>query len=279
MGYLGLDDSRIRRPFECFKCRLDGCPRVGMLSDDARVEVENTWRALCLFRRALKIAKDGAVPQTALALSKRLGCSNNLGQQMKKRLEDEGFIGPEIIETVDVFEDPAPAKGKAKAKKPPKAKKGKLVMFWSEVNKRKFMRYFKPGGTFERAIYNFNTGGAGHQARSLKFPDDQTQPEGPSTPKAPRKNSKTSTAAPYSSCQPLLPLQETTLLPVTYATDHQRLTTPPRSSLKPTAALEDVFPPSLSARKRPRSARKVVTYASRKKLKMSMASGDLDMEE
>ncbi|KAG8917323.1 DNA binding protein, partial [Tulasnella sp. 408] len=72
MGYLGLDDSRLPRSFECFQCRLSQCPRATSRSDEAKVEAENKWRALCLFRRALKIAKDGAVPQTALALSKRL---------------------------------------------------------------------------------------------------------------------------------------------------------------------------------------------------------------
>ncbi|KIO34818.1 hypothetical protein M407DRAFT_16766 [Tulasnella calospora MUT 4182] len=326
MGYLGPDDSRLPRSFECFKCRFSKCPRLGMLSDDARVEVENNWHALCLFRRALKIAKDGAVPQTALTLSKRLGCSNNLGQQMKKRLEDEGivlyptggprtfandlcllitrsgFIGSEVIETVDVFEEPAPVKGKKKAKKPTKANKGKLVMFWSEVNKRKFMRYFKPGGTFERAIYNFVEHGREWRAErgcvtggeliiSTAVPlmtwllrqstnilaDDQTHPEGPTTPKARRKNSKTSTTAPYPSRPPLLTRQDT--VPAPDVTDHHRLSAAAQSPFRPTATLEDMFAPPLSARKRSRSAGKVVTYGSRKKLKMSMASGDLDMQE
>ncbi|KAG8950381.1 DNA binding protein, partial [Tulasnella sp. 408] len=269
-------------PYDCLVADM-GSPAAW---DEAKVEAENKWRALCLFRRALKIAKDGAVPQTALALSKRLGCPNSLGQQMKKRLEDEGFIGPEVIETVDVFEEPVPAKGKKKTKKPTKANKGKLVMFWSEVNKRKFMRYFKPGGTFERAIYNFNMGGAGMQSivralRSLQViaSQDQSQPKGPTTPKTRRKNSKTSTTAPYPPRQPLLPRQETTSVPAPGVTDHHGLSAAPRSPLGPTALLEDVFAPPLSARKRARSGGKVVTYGARKKLKMSMATGDLDMEE
>ncbi|KAG8954498.1 DNA binding protein [Tulasnella sp. 424] len=305
MGYLGLDDSRLPKSFDCFKCRLDKCPRVGFLSDDRRVEVENNWHALCLFRRALKITKDGAVLQTAVALSKRLDCPNKLGQQMKKRLEDEGFIAPETIEMVDVFEESAPAKGKKKAKKPAKGNRGKLVMVWSEENKRKFMRYFKPGGTFERAIYNFSAGGGGVQnqrpnaiigVRTFMFiiwhlpglilfaslrslpSQDQNQPEALATPKASRKSAKTFTSAKvaHSSRQPLLDRQET----APDSLPNNRSDAAPRSPLKRPPALEDsMFAPPLSARKRSRSAGKTITYASRKKLKMSMATGDLDMEE
>ncbi|KAG8978171.1 DNA binding protein [Tulasnella sp. 425] len=257
------------------------------------------------YRRALKITKDGAVLQTAVALSKRLDCPNKLGQQMKKRLEDEGFIAPETIEMVDVFEESAPAKGKKKAKKPAKGNRGKLVMVWSEENKRKFMRYFKPGGTFERAIYNFSAGGGGVQnqrpnaiigVRTFMFiiwhlpglilfaslrslpSQDQNQPEALATPKASRKSAKTFTSAKvaHSSRQPLLDRQET----APDSLPNNRSDAAPRSPLKRPPALEDsMFAPPLSARKRSRSAGKTITYASRKKLKMSMATGDLDMEE
>lgn len=56
---------------------------------------------------------------------------------------------------MDVFEESAPAKGRKKPKKTARGNKGKLVMLWTEENKKKYMRYFKPGGTFERSIYNF----------------------------------------------------------------------------------------------------------------------------
>ncbi|KAG8985490.1 DNA binding protein, partial [Tulasnella sp. 427] len=251
MGYLGLDDSRIPRAFECFVCRLDRCPRAKMLPSDTRVEVENNWRALCLFRRALKVVRDGPVPPTALALSKRLACPNNLGQQMKKRLEDEGFIGPEVVETVDVFEESAPPKGKKKAKKPAKTAKGKLVIIWTEESKKRFMRYFKPGGTYERAIYNF----------------EPSATREPSTPKAPRgEASKAPGAAPRVSREPLLPRQETTDLLLGRDTVDD-------------APLEDIFSPTSNARKRSHSAAKPVTYASRKKLKMSLATGAMNMED
>jgi meiosis-specific protein HOP1 len=91
MGYHSCDDRNIPDHFHCFDCRVHADPTWGLISRDHYSNMIIRFKDLALFRRAIKIAQI-MKSLNAANFVKRMGCTSDLGTNLLRRLQEEGFI-------------------------------------------------------------------------------------------------------------------------------------------------------------------------------------------
>lgn len=96
-GYHDSEDPRLPRSFKCFECRLRASQASLITGESFIREYVLKYRELALFRRALKIIEIEN-PPSASEFRKLVGAPPAVASQLWKRLENDGFIGPEMVD-------------------------------------------------------------------------------------------------------------------------------------------------------------------------------------
>lgn len=117
------------------------------------------FRELATFRRAVKIAEKFE-PETAAQFTKRMGCENNLGKQLFKRLEIENFIieHETVVNDIGLTESLArngKGKGKTKGKQTKtrrNVQKAKYVFNRQSKHSKEYSDYFDPSHEAESRL-------------------------------------------------------------------------------------------------------------------------------
>ncbi|KAF8330034.1 HORMA domain-containing protein [Cantharellus anzutake] len=158
MGYHNDRDQRISNCFRCFPCELREDPNSSLLDENQVDATISSWKALALFRRCLQAVRESGEtrPETSLALKKRLGVNAQVAGQVWKRLETEGFIC-----SLQDLEDLLDRLGASPPKARPKSKRGRptikrVPVLTKDVNAA-FERYFDPRGELEMKAIGLDT--------------------------------------------------------------------------------------------------------------------------
>ncbi|KAK0196564.1 HORMA domain-containing protein [Armillaria mellea] len=159
MGYHSAQDPRLPNKFVCFDCRVRADPSWELIKMDLFPTMLSKFREVASFRRAIKIAEKFE-PETAAQFSKQMGCENNLGKQLFKRLEIENFIVEHetVVDDIGFTESRARnGKGKSKAKgKQTKTRrnvqKAKYVFNRQSKHTKEYSDYFDPSHEAESRL-------------------------------------------------------------------------------------------------------------------------------
>ncbi|KAK0463577.1 HORMA domain-containing protein [Desarmillaria tabescens] len=151
MGYHSSQDPRLPDKFVCFDCRVRADPTWEMIKMDLFPTMLSKFRELASFRRAIKITEKFE-PETAAQFTKQMGCENNLGKQLFKRLEIENFIieHETVVDDIGFTESRArngKGKGKAKGKQTKtrrNVQKAKYVFNRQSKHTKEYSDYFDP---------------------------------------------------------------------------------------------------------------------------------------
>ncbi|KAG8859000.1 DNA binding protein [Serendipita sp. 411] len=124
--YHGSNDPRIPTVFKCFECRLRSTHASIVIGESSLKEYILKYSELALFRRALKIVETEN-PHNVTEFRRLVGATPPVAAQLWKRLESEGFVGPEYVQQdgLGMFEQRTMARAKnttAKARIPKTSK-------------------------------------------------------------------------------------------------------------------------------------------------------------
>ncbi|KAG8798589.1 DNA binding protein [Serendipita sp. 398] len=95
--YHGSNDPRIPTVFRCFECRLRSTHASIIIGETSLKEYILKYSELALFRRALKIVETEN-PHNVTEFRRLVGATPPVAAQLWKRLESEGFVGPEYVQ-------------------------------------------------------------------------------------------------------------------------------------------------------------------------------------
>ncbi|KIJ44263.1 hypothetical protein M422DRAFT_67539 [Sphaerobolus stellatus SS14] len=148
MGFHSTQDKRLPAIFQCFACRLRNDPQIEILdSRNLTSEYISRFKYLSLFRRALKIVETHK-PTNLTRFKQLLGTEAAVAGQTWKRLENEGFICKEIIETdgVALLEtcNVNSKKSKSKQKSKKNIRRPKYISVTKAFKGQKYKDYFDP---------------------------------------------------------------------------------------------------------------------------------------
>ncbi|KAG8908515.1 DNA binding protein [Tulasnella sp. 403] len=153
--YMAYDDKRIPDRFDCWSCKLEKDDRWVIVTDEEKAIISNGFRELCLMRRAIQVLCDEAVPQTDSLWAERLGCTMSIASYIKKRLMKEGFMSTEetVTDEFGVLEErQVNTRAGRQTRKTGLKRNTKLVAVHGDANRQKKKRYFQPGGKLEKDI-------------------------------------------------------------------------------------------------------------------------------
>ncbi|KAK0239552.1 HORMA domain-containing protein [Armillaria nabsnona] len=159
MGYHSAQDPRLPDKFVCFDCRVRADPSWGLIKMDLFPTMLSKFRELASFRRAIKTAEKFE-PETAAQFTKQMGCENNLGKQLFKRLEIENFIVEHetVVDDIGFTESRArngKGKGKVKGKQTKtrrNVQKAKYVFNRQSKHTKEYSDYFDPSHEAESRL-------------------------------------------------------------------------------------------------------------------------------
>ncbi|KAF8516961.1 HORMA-domain-containing protein, partial [Hysterangium stoloniferum] len=146
--YHSTNDKRLPQVFRCFTCRLRNDPQIEVLdSRNLTSEYIAKFKNLSLFRRAIKIVEVHR-PNCISEFKALLGSEVSTAGQTWKRLEAEGFIAPETVETESIglleSREASRHKGKGKRKAKRNIKRAKYIPVPEAMASKAFEDYFDP---------------------------------------------------------------------------------------------------------------------------------------
>ncbi|KIM33115.1 hypothetical protein M408DRAFT_325939 [Serendipita vermifera MAFF 305830] len=150
-GYHGTRDPRLPDSFRCFECRLRNTQASVVKGEALIKEYVSKYAELALFRRALKII-EVENPPNATEFRKMIGCNPPVAAQLWKRLEGEGFVGPESVEEdgIGMFESRSMVSRKVGKSKIRKTAKTRYVK--NPTLSEMIAPYFDPSEEAERRL-------------------------------------------------------------------------------------------------------------------------------
>ncbi|KAK0211239.1 HORMA domain-containing protein [Desarmillaria ectypa] len=160
--YHSAQDPRFPDKFVCFDCRMRADPSWELIKMDLFPTMMSKFRELASFRRAIKIA-ERFEPETTAQFMKQMGCENNLGKQLFKRLEIENFIieHETVVDDIGFTESRArngKGKGKAKGKQTKtrrNVQKAKYIFNRQSKHTKEYSDYFDPSHEAESRLLGF----------------------------------------------------------------------------------------------------------------------------
>ncbi|KAK7687094.1 hypothetical protein QCA50_009595 [Cerrena zonata] len=159
MGYHAADDKNMPAAFTCFDCRIRADQHWELIMvHNLHPRMMERFRDLALFRRAIKVYEKHN-PNGLSAFAKLIGCESLVAGQLFKRLEGEGFIEQEVMQTEEFLETTTrKTRGKGKGAKPKQATRGKSFQKskysfqYSMKSNKKYREYFSPTPEVERKV-------------------------------------------------------------------------------------------------------------------------------
>ncbi|KAI0344853.1 DNA-binding protein [Trametopsis cervina] len=101
MGYHSAGATNLPDHFICFDCRVRADQNWDLIMvHNLHPRMMEKFKDLALFRRAIKICEISS-PDSLSLFTKLLGCESLVSNQLFKRLENEGFIALQAVETDD----------------------------------------------------------------------------------------------------------------------------------------------------------------------------------
>ncbi|KAH9952085.1 HORMA domain-containing protein [Amylocystis lapponica] len=164
MGYHSAKDERIPAAFICFDCRVRADQNWDLIMvHDLHPRMMARFRDVAIMRRAIKIFEVHR-PESLSAFTKLIGCDSVVAGQLFKRLETEGFIALETIQTdelglMEITTRTAKKKGKAKdvprtrqSQRRKAMKKPKYVFVTESLSGKAYKDYFNPDPEAEKRL-------------------------------------------------------------------------------------------------------------------------------